>query len=260
MADKTILVEVTDGVGWLTINRPDSLNALNSEVVGALESALRDLEQDAAMKVVVLTGAGEKAFVAGGDIKEMADMGPLQAKAYARKGQQMVAYIEKMRKPVIAAVNGYALGGGLELALACDFIYASEKAKLGLPEVTLGVMPGFGGTQNLPRLVGPNKAKELIFSGKTLSAGQAKEWGIVNEVFPAEELRTKVTEIAQAIARNGMLGVASAKDAIVNGLNMTKEDGLRYESSLFATLFATEDQKEGMQAFIAKRKAGFKGQ
>jgi enoyl-CoA hydratase len=171
----------------------------------------------------------------------------------------MIEYIEKMRKPVIAAVTGYALGGGLELALACDFIYASDKAKLGLPEVTLGVIPGFGGTQNLPRLIGPNKARELIFSGKVISAQQAKEWGIVNEIFPAEELPAKVMEIAQAIARNGMIAVASAKDAIVNGLNMTKEDGLRYESSLFATLFATEDQKEGMQAFIAKRKAEFKG-
>jgi enoyl-CoA hydratase len=259
MENKNVLVEIIDGIGWLTVNRPDSLNVLNSEVVAALESALRDLEQDAAVKVVVLTGAGEKAFVAGGDIKEMADMGSLQAKAYARKGQQMVAYIEKMHKPVIAAVNGYALGGGLELALACDFIYASEKAKLGLPEVTLGVMPGFGGTQNLPRLVGPNRAKELIFSGKSLTAQQAKEWGLVNEVFPAEELRAKVTEIAQKISQNGLVAVASAKDSVVNGLNMSKEDGLRYESSLFANLFATEDQKEGMQAFVAKRKAEFKG-
>ena len=253
-----ILIEVTDNIGWLKVNRPDSLNALNSEVVGSLEYALRDLEQDAAVKVVVITGAGEKAFVAGGDIKEMAAIAPLAARAFARKGQQMIEYIEKMHKPVIAAVNGYALGGGLELALACDFIYASDKAKLGLPEVTLGVIPGFGGTQNLPRLIGPNRAKELIFSGKILSAQQAKEWGIVNEVFAAEELSARVMEIAQAISRNGMIAVASAKDAIVNGLNMTKEDGLRYESSLFATLFTTEDQKEGMQAFIAKRKPEFK--
>lgn len=259
MNTEYILVEVNDGIGWLTVNRPDSLNALTSEVVAALESALRDLEQDPAVKVVVITGAGEKAFVAGGDIKEMANMGPLAAKEYARRGQQMVSFIGKMSKPVIAAVNGYALGGGLELALACDFIYASEKAKLGLPEVTLGVIPGFGGTQNLPRLIGPNRAKELIFSGKALTAQQAKEWGIVNEVFPPEELRAKVTEIAQAIARNGMLAVGSAKDAILHGLDMSKEDGLRYESSLFAALFASDDQKEGMQAFIAKRKAEFKG-
>lgn len=259
MDNNYILVKVTDDIGVLRINRPDSLNALNSEVIGSLENALRDLEQDASVKVIVITGAGEKAFVAGGDIKEMTDMAPLAARSFARKGQDMIAYIEKMHKPVIAAVNGYALGGGLELALACDFIYASEKAKLGLPEVTLGVIPGFGGTQNLPRLIGPNKARELIFSGKALSAQQAKEWGIVNEVFPAEELQAKVMEIARTIARNGMIAVAGAKDAIVNGLHMTKEDGLRYESSLFATLFATEDQKEGMQAFTAKRKAEFKG-
>jgi len=254
-----VLIEEFDNVSWMKINRPDSLNALNSEVVESLEEALRGLEQDAAVKVVVITGAGEKAFVAGGDIKEMEAMAPLAARAFSRKGQQLIEYIGNMHKPVIAAVNGYALGGGLELALACDFIYASEKAKLGLPEVTLGVIPGFGGTQNLARLIGPNKAKELIFSGKTMSAQQAKEWGIVNEVFPADELQAKVMQIAQLIARNGMLAVANAKDAIVNGLNMSKEDGMRYESSLFATLFSTEDQKEGMQAFIAKRKAEFKG-
>ena len=258
MRDNFILLEVTDSIGWLKINRPDSLNALNSEVVESLEFALRNLEQDTTVKVVVITGAGEKAFVAGGDIKEMVAMAPLAARAFSRKGQQMIEYIEKMHKPVIAAVNGYALGGGLELALACDFIYASDKAKFGLPEVTLGVIPGFGGTQNLPRLIGPNKARELIFSGKVITAQQAREWGVVNAVFPAEELTAKVMEIARAIARNGMLAVASAKDAVVNGLNMTKEDGLRYESALFATLFATQDQKEGMQAFIEKRKAEFK--
>lgn len=259
MENNCVLVEITEGIAWLKINRPESLNVLNSEVIEFLANILRTLDGDAAVKVVVITGAGEKAFVAGGDIKEMAGMTPLAARLFARKGQELVQFIEKMHKPVIAAVNGYALGGGLELALACDFIYASEKAKLGLPEVTLGVIPGFGGTQNLPRLVGPNKARELIFSGKTLTAQQAREWGIVNEVFPPEELQAKVMEIAQTIARNGSLAVGSAKDSIVNGLNMTKEDGLRYESSLFATLFSTEDQKEGMQAFVAKRKAEFKG-
>jgi enoyl-CoA hydratase len=214
---------------------------------------------DPAVSVVVITGAGDRAFVAGGDIKEMADMTPRAARSFARKGQKMVSFIEKMQKPVIAAVNGVALGGGLELALACDFIVASENARLGLPEVTLGVIPGFGGTQNLPRLVGPNRARELIFSGRILSAQQAREWGIVNDVFPAGELSTRVMQIAQAIARNGMLAVAAAKESIVNGLHMSKEDGLLYESSLFATLFTTQDQKEGMQAFLAKRKAEFKG-
>ena len=259
MDKNNILIEVSEGIGWLTINRPENLNALNSEVVESLDYALHNLEQDTTVKVVVITGAGEKAFVAGGDIKEMAGMTPQEARAFSRKGQQMIGFIEKMKKPVIAAVNGYALGGGLEVALACDFIYASEKAKLGLPEVTLGVIPGFGGTQNLPRLVGPNRARELIFSGRMLGAQQAKEWGIVNEVFPLEQLREKVMEIAGLIARNGMIAVGAAKEAAVNGLNMAKEDGLRYESVLFAALFTTEDQKEGMQAFVAKRKAEFKG-
>lgn len=259
MEEKHILVELTDNIGWVKINRPERLNALNSEVVASLWQALHDVEKNSAVKVVVITGAGEKAFVAGGDIKEMADMTPLAARAFARTGQQLIESIEKMTKPVIAAVNGYALGGGLELALACDFIYASENARLGLPEVTLGVIPGFGGTQNLARLIGPNKAREMIFSGMQLTAQKAREWGIVNEVFPPEQLVTKVTEIALAIAHNGMLAVASAKDSIVNGLHMPKEDGLRYESSLFATLFSTQDQKEGMQAFISKRKSEFKG-
>ena len=259
MAYTHILVELTDNIGWVKINRPERLNALNSEVVASLWQALHDVEKNAAVKVVVITGAGEKAFVAGGDIKEMADMTPLAARAFARTGQQLIESIEKMTKPVIAAVNGYALGGGLELALACDFIYASENARLGLPEVTLGVIPGFGGTQNLARLIGPNKAREMIFSGMQLTAQKAREWGIVNEVFPPEQLVTRVMEIALAIAHNGMIAVASAKDSIVNGLHMPKEDGLRYESSLFATLFSTQDQKEGMQAFIAKRKSEFKG-
>ena len=200
---KNLLIETTDGIGILTINRPQSLNALNTEVVEELEAALREMEQNAGVKVVVITGAGEKAFVAGGDIKEMANMDPAAGRLFAQRGHRMIQYVEKMKKPVIAAVNGYALGGGLELALACDFIYASEKARLGLPEVTLGIMPGFGGTQNLARLIGPNRAKEMIFSGRQLTAQQARDWGIVNEVVPVEELMTRVMEIAQKIATTG---------------------------------------------------------
>ena len=254
-----LLIENSNGVVVLTINRPQALNALNSELLAELGCALYELEYDATAKVIIITGAGEKAFVAGADIKEMAEMTAYEGHRFARKGQQVMLAMEKMKTPVIAAVNGFALGGGLELALACDFIYASAKARLGFPEVTLGIMPGFGGTQNLSRLIGPNRANEMIFSGRMISAEKALAWGIVNEVVAAEELLDKAREIATAIAGVGSLGVAYAKDAIANGLNMTKEDGFRYEASLFGVLFATEDQKEGMGAFVEKRKAAFTG-
>ncbi len=254
-----LLIEKTNGIATLTINSPRTMNALNSLVLGELECAFYELNLDNEIKVVVLTGAGEKAFVAGADIKEMSQMSAFEGHQFGMKGQRVMLSIEKMSKPVIAAVNGYALGGGLELALACDFIYASEKAKLGFPEVTLGVIPGFGGTQNLARRIGAARAKELIFTGKMLNAAKAREWGIVNEVVAPEELLPKALETAATIAGVGTVGVHYAKDAIVNGLNMTKDDGFRYEAALFGVLFATEDQKEGMGAFIEKRKADFKG-
>lgn len=254
-----LLIEISDAVAMLTINSPRTMNALNSQVLSELECALYELEIDPAVKVVILTGAGEKAFVAGADIKEMTAMNSLEGHAFGRKGQRVILFMEKMTKPVIAAVNGFALGGGLELALACDFIYASSKAKLGFPEVTLGIIPGFGGTQNLARVIGPNKAKELIFTGKMIGADKACSWGIVNEVLAPEELMAKVREVALAIAGVGTLAVAYAKDAMVNGLNMTKDDGFRYEASLFGVLFGSEDQKEGMGAFGEKRKAVFTG-
>lgn len=259
MEYRNILCDTADGVALVTINRPDSLNALNSELLGELETALHRIEQDERAQVVILTGAGDKAFVAGADIKEMAAMTSFEGHRFALKGQRVMLAIEKMSKPVIAAVNGYALGGGLELALACDFIYASENAKLGFPEVTLGIIPGFGGTQNLARLIGPNRAKELVLSGRMIPAQKALAWGVVNEVCPQGELVGKVRALAGEIAANGRLGVGYAKNAIVNGLNMSKEDGFRYESSLFGVLFATEDQKEGMGAFVEKRKAQFLG-
>ncbi len=255
----SVLVEIEDGIGVVKINRPQVLNALNSEVVEALESALSEVERNADVKVVIITGAGERAFVAGGDIKEMAAMDSMAARSFSQRGHHLITFMEQMKKPIIAAVNGYALGGGLELALACDFIYASENARLGLTEVTLGVIPGFGGTQNLPRLIGPNRAKELIFSGRQLTARQACEWGIVNEVSPADELMTRVMELARTMARNGQLAVSLAKEAMVAGLDMTKENGLRLESAVFGLLFDSEDQKEGMRAFVEKRPAAFKG-
>ncbi len=259
MEYNTLLIENSGGVATLTINRPQALNSLNSEVLGELAAALYELEYDPAVKVVVITGAGEKAFVAGADIKEMSAMTSYEGHRFALKGQHVMMAMEKMKTPVIAAVNGFALGGGLELALGCDFMYASVKAKIGFPEVTLGIMPGFGGTQNLSRLIGPNRANELIFTGRIISAEKALAWGIVNEVFPPEELLGKALQTAQEIAGRGLLGVAYAKDAIANGLNMTKEDGFRYEASLFGVLFATEDQKEGMGAFVEKRPAAFTG-
>jgi enoyl-CoA hydratase len=259
MEFKNLLVTSDAGVATLTINRRESLNSLNSETLAELECALYELDLDAAVKAVIITGSGEKAFVAGADIKEMSAMSAYEGHQFGLKGQRVMLAIEKMKKPVIAAVNGFALGGGLELALACDFIYASEKAKLGFPEVTLGIMPGFGGTQNLSRLIGPNKANELIFTGRMIDARKAQTWGIVNEVFAPEELLAKAMETAAAIAQVGSLGVGYAKDAIANGLNMVKEEGFRYEAALFGVLFATEDQKEGMGAFVEKRKALFKG-
>jgi enoyl-CoA hydratase len=259
MENHNILCEIADGVARVTVNRPGSLNALNSQVLSDLECVLYKLEQDDSAQVVIITGAGEKAFVAGADIKEMAAMSSFEGHQFALKGQRVMLMIERMTKPVIAAVNGYALGGGLELALACDVIYASDNAKLGFPEVTLGIIPGFGGTQNLARLIGPNRAKELVLSGRMINAQKALAWGLVNEVCPQSELAGKAMELAKEIARNGRLGVGYAKNAIVNGLNMSKEDGFRYESSLFGVLFATEDQKEGMGAFVEKRKAQFQG-
>lgn len=254
-----LLIEKKNGIALLTVNSPKTLNALNSTVLGELECALYELELDASVLVVVLTGAGEKAFVAGADIKEMLEMSAMEGHQFGLKGQRVMLSMAKMTKPVIAAVNGYALGGGLELALACDFIYASEKAKLGFPEVTLGIMPGFGGTQNLARRIGAARANELIFTGKMIDAAKAQAWGIVNELCAPEELLPKVFEMAALITAVGSLGVGYAKDAIAHGLDMSRDDGFRYEASLFGVLFATEDQKEGMGAFVEKRKAVFKG-
>ncbi len=252
-------IDTIDGVALVTINSPRTMNALNSEVLAELYDAFTELDADSSVRAIVLTGAGEKAFVAGADIKEMSAMSSLEGHRFGKAGQRVMLLLEKITKPVIAAVNGYALGGGLELALGCDFIYASENARFAFPEVTLGIIPGFGGTQNLPRLIGRGRASELIFTGKMITAAKACEWGIVNEIFEAGELLVKAMESARAIASVGSLAVCYSKDAIVNGLNMSKEDGFRYEASLFGVLFSSEDQKEGMSAFAQKRKAEFKG-
>ncbi len=259
METRNLLVDINDGVALLTINRPKVMNALHTSVIAELQETFEDLNADKTVKVIVMTGSGEKAFVAGADIAEMAVMNSQQAHEFARTGQKLVNFIGAMPKPVIAAVNGFALGGGMELALACDFIYASENAKMGLPEATLGIMPGFGGSQKFGRLLGRSRANELIFTGKMLTAVEAKEWGIVNAVFPAAELVGKTLETAGRIAGNGLLGVAHAKEAVRRGLDMAEADGMDYEAVLFASLFASRDQKEGMQAFVEKRKANFTG-
>lgn len=248
---------IEDRVALLMVDRPQQLNALNQATLIELKSALSALAQDDSVHVIVLTGAGDKAFVAGADIKEMVGLDPLGAAAFAQQGQQVLAQIAALAKPVIAAVNGYALGGGFELALACDFIYAVEGAKFGLPETTLGVMPGFGGTQKLTRLVGTNISKEMIFTGMMISAGRAAELGIVNRVVAAHELLDVALQTAKAIVANGGIGVALAKDAIGKGADMPLGEALAYEGNLFALLFATEDQKEGMSAFVEKRRAAF---
>ena len=252
-----LLVEDHDGVAVLTVNRPESLNALDVAVLGELEEALRALEADARARAVVLTGAGEKAFVAGADIAAMAKMSVAEAHAFSRAGQRVMSAIQRLRKPVVAAVNGFALGGGLELALACDFVYAAETAKFGAREVALGLIPGFGGTQHLARVVGPNRARELVFTAKIFSAQQAKEWGVVNELFPAGGVVAGAIETARQIAANSPRAVAAAKDAIASGLDMAREDGLRFEAALFGALFGGADPTEGLSAFLEKRKPTF---
>ena len=258
MSYEFLLVENKNQVATVTINRPKALNALNSGVLKELAIAFAALEGDENVRVVVLTGSGEKAFVAGADIKEMSTMNSKEAFDFSRLGLAIIEQVNRMQKPVIAAVNGFSLGGGFEVALACDFIYASDNAKFGFPEVTLGVIPGLGGTQTLSRVVSPAVAKELIFSGRIIGAEEAKSFGMVNAVLPQTELLEKVQDLGEKIAKNGGQAVALAKDAIFTGLNMAKEDAVRYEGGLFGALFSTKDQKEGMQAFVEKRKAQFK--
>ncbi|MDY6843475.1 MAG: enoyl-CoA hydratase-related protein [Thermodesulfobacteriota bacterium] len=259
MPFKNLLLEIEDGIAILTLNRPKVMNALSAELMHEFRDAIHQLEEDKNVKVIILTGAGDRAFVAGADISELKEMNSFSALEYSKVGHDCFAFMEKMSKPIIAAVNGFALGGGAELACACDFIFASEKAKFGLPEINLGVIPGFGGTQRLPRLIGKAIAKELIYTGDIIDAQRAYELGLVNKVFSLEDLITETKKIAQKIADKGSLAIKSARDVINKGTEVDLKAGCEIEMKTFSLLMESEDAKEGMNAFIEKRKATFTG-
>ena len=251
---KTIHVSVEGGVATITVSRPEKLNAINAQVIDELGAAL-DLLAGQDVRAAVLTGAGDKAFVAGADIAAMAEMTPAEAEAFARRGHALGEQLAALPFPVIAAVNGFALGGGCELALACDLIYASDKARLGLPEVTLGVIPGFGGTQRLARRVGVGKAREMVFTAGALDAAEALSIGLVDRVFPHDALRAEALAAAGRIAKNAPRAVAYAKRAMHAGENVPLAVAKELEVQAFGLCFATEDQKAGMRAFVANPKA-----
>ena len=247
-----------DGVVLLTVDRQEKLNALNPQVTEEIGQALLDVEQDAP-RAIIVTGAGDRAFVAGADISEMSRMEPLEAKRFTEIGHAAMALLDKSPIPTIAAVNGFALGGGCELALACDIRIAAENALFGFPEVGLGILPGMGGTQRLPRLVGPALAKELIFSGRRIDAAEAKDIGLVNRVVAEGEALNAARELAAEISVNGPVAVRHAKTAANRSLDVDLISGLEYEADQFALLFATRDAREGMGAFMEKRKPQFEG-
>lgn len=259
MTYQNILVEAKEGIGTLTINRPKALNALNVDTLNEIIRGINELEIDKSVDVIIITGAGDKAFIAGADIAAMKEMGKSDAENFVHIGHHTMKSLRECEKPVIAMVNGYALGGGTEMVLACDFVYASENAKFGLPEVSLGIFPGFGGTQRLPRHIGEQRAKELIFSGKTITAQEAYDWGIVNKVVPQERLLEETLSIAGAICKKGQVAVRLAKRAINKGLCQTLSHAMETERDIFVECFNTNDRKEGMTAFLEKRKPSFAG-
>ncbi len=259
MTYQNLLVAVADGVATVTVNRPDKLNALNDATVAELALAAAALRADPAVKGVILTGAGPKAFVAGADIAELGTQDVATARARALAGQAMVTAFETMGKPVVAAVNGFALGGGCELAMGCHVRIASETAKFGQPEAKLGLIPGYGGTQRLPRLVGQGRALHLLLTGETIDAQEAYRIGLVTKVVPADQLLAEAAKLLRAILANGPVAVALTIDAVRRGLDGTLADGLAVEADLFGAVAATEDMREGTAAFLQKRPAIFKG-
>jgi enoyl-CoA hydratase len=259
MKFETIEYQQEGHVGLLIIQRPQALNALNAQVLEELSTFAKDISSNKEIRALVITGSGEKAFVAGADIKAMASMTPKEAQDFSTTAQAVFDNIAALPFAVIAAVNGFALGGGCELALACDIIIASEKAKFGLPEVTLGLLPSFGGTQRLPRAVGLFKAREMVFSGEFYSAQDCLNMGLVNRVTAPDQLLPEARKLAQTIASRAPIAVAKAKQSISKGYELHIKDGLQQEAELFGELFNTQDQKEGIDAFITKRQPEFKG-
>ncbi|MGO9018170.1 MAG: enoyl-CoA hydratase-related protein [Syntrophobacteraceae bacterium] len=259
MEYNNILFEIRDRVGLLTFNRPKALNALNPQTLEELGDAVERTRSDDTIRVLVLTGAGDRAFVAGADISEFSRMNVLQARLFSELGQGVFFKIEQLPKPVIACVNGFALGGGCEVAMSCDFIYASDKAKFGQPEITLGIMPGFGGTQRLSQLIGRAKAKELCMTAEAIDAQQAKEIGLVAKVFPDDQLIDETMKAAGALALKSPAALRSIKKAIDRGFDIDLQNACALEAEAFGMCFGTEDMREGVSAFLEKRKPEFKG-
>lgn len=256
--ENILLEQVEEGIYLLTINRPRSFNALSSATLDEIYAAGKEMANTPDARVLLITGAGKKAFVAGADIQEMREKSALEARLFAQKGMRTLRQLETLQIPVIAVVNGYCLGGGCELAMSCDWILASEKAIFGQPEVNLGITPGFGGTQRLPRLIGRAKAMELIVTGRQINAAEALDWGLANHVYPADELMDKALETARTIMQKGPVAVRLAKQAVQRGQDIDLENACLLESEVFGLCFSSEDQKEGMGAFLEKRTAEFK--
>lgn len=254
-----IIFEKEGDMAIVKFNRPKALNAINPDVIVETNDALDKIEDDQSIKVLILTGEGEKAFVAGADIAHMVKLNPLQARRFSRDGQELLFRLERLPIPVIACVNGFALGGGIEIAMASDFIYASEKAKFGQPEINLGILPGFGGTQRLSRFVGKGMAKEICMTGMMVSATEAKEMGLVNKVFPPDKLWEETVKTANVLASKGMVSLKAVKNCVDRSYDVDLRDGCYMESDAFALCMSSPDGKEGMTAFLEKREPDFKG-
>jgi enoyl-CoA hydratase len=255
----TLLVDRDGAVARVTINRPAVLNAMSSQTLDELEATLTTLGRDESVRVVVITGAGEKAFVAGADINELAQQSPTSGRAHAIRGQQVFDLIEQLGKPTIAAINGYALGGGCEMAMACTLRIAADTARLGQPEINLGLIPGYGGSQRLPRLIGAGAALEMLLTGQPITAQDAYRLGLVNRVVPAADLESEVRALANLLASKPPVAMRYIIEAVHRGLQMSSAEGLRFEATLFGLVASTEDKREGTRAFLEKRKPEFKG-